>query len=359
MPGLYIGSTQPKAGKTLCVCSMGVLLQKRGCKIGYMKPVGHNLKIVEAGSGDADALVVQEVLGLDAAPDVLTPVLRPDSWSTLSLTPRRQELAGSLELVRKSYAAVGKGKDLTLVSGSGMFPSAGQFAGVNGPTLVNELDLKVLLIESCDDSINFDAILFAKHLLGDRLLGVILNKLNEKNIPLAFKWMAPYLESYGVSVLGMIPYERELNVIRSMNLAYELGGRIVAGNSSASSTGITGFLIGAMQVDSFMMHLRAKSACAVVVGGDRTDLQLAALCQKGHCLVLTGNIGPHELVRSRAEKQGVPIIVVKEDTYVVARRIARVLEGQKFSDLEQINRGIRLFDSSIDLDLLLAAINCG
>lgn len=355
MPGLYIASTRPKTGKTLCACAMGVLMQRQGLSVGYLKPVGEEPKRVEAGKGDAGALVVQEVLGQDALPEDLTTVMRHTAWGELGNCPLRGEAA--LERIKKSYAEISRGKDWTLVNGSGSFPAAGQFAGVDGLTLVHTLDLRVILVETLEDGLDFDAVLLMQKHLGPRLAGVILNKVPPAEIPLCRQWLTPYLESYGVKVLGIIPNEPELKVIRCMNLAYELKGRIVAGNNSAAKLGITGFLIGSMQIESFMTRVRDKTANAIIVGGDRTDLQLAALCAKGNCLVLTGNISPDELVRSRAEKLDIPVIVVAEDTYTMARRIARILEDRKFDDMAQINRGVRLFDESMNLPLLLRALN--
>lgn len=357
MPGLYIASTRPKTGKTLCACAMGVLMQRQGLSVGYIKPVGEELKIVEAGKGDAGALVVQEVLGQEALPEDLTTVMRHTAWGALGACP----VCGpeALQRIKKSYAAISKGKDWTLVNGSGSFPAAGQFAGVDGLTLVDSLDLRVILVETLEDGLDFDNVLLMQKRLGDRLAGVILNKVPTSDIPLCRRWLTPYLESYGVKVLGIIANEPELKMIRCMNLAYELKGRIVAGNSSAAKLGITGFLIGSMQIESFMTRVRDKTASAIIVGGDRTDLQLAALCAKGNCLVLTGNISPDELVRARAEKLDIPLIVVTEDTYTMARRIARILEDRKFDDMAQINRGIRLFDESIKLEALLHGLNNG
>ncbi|MDR2892746.1 MAG: AAA family ATPase [Deltaproteobacteria bacterium] len=371
MPGLYIASTQPRAGKTLCACSLGVILQKRGYRVGYMKPMGYEHKQVEAGRGDAGALVVQELLGQEAMPEKLTPLLRPSGWPDLGAwfsplssgssfgQPGPANPAGpsaQLNDIRQAYAEISRGNDLTLVSGSGIFPAWGQFAGLDGLTLVNELDLRVLLVESCEDGFDFDSVLFMRKLLGERLCGVILNKIAPADLPLYQKLAATFLESRGVRVLGLIPQEPELNVIRCMQLSYELNGRIVAGNNSASALGIKDFIIGSMQVESFMAYMRSRSACAVITGGDRADLQLAAMCGKENCLVLTGNIGPGELVRSRAEQADVPVIVVREDTYTVARRIARILKGRKFNDLRQMDFGLRLLQNNADVDGLLACL---
>jgi BioD-like phosphotransacetylase family protein len=355
MLGLYIGSTHPKAGKTLCATALGVLLQKKGVKVGYIKPVGDDPKSVETGNGDAGALVVQELLGQDVLPEDLTPVMCALNWTALGMARCDDYAARNLTAVKKAYASIAKGHDLTLVSGVGVFPVAGQFAGVDGLTLVNELNLQVLLVETIENGINFDAVLFAKRLLGKRFLGVILNKLPKEDVHLCRKWVLPYLKSYDVDVLGIIPNDQELNVIRCMDLAYELKGRIVAGNNRAAGMGITNFTIGSMQIDAFMAHIRDKSSCAIILGGDRTDLQLAALCSNLNCLVLTGNIGPSELIRVKAEAQDVPIIVVKENTFAVARRINQILKSHKFNDLEQINRGISLFDQSVDIELFWSA----
>jgi BioD-like phosphotransacetylase family protein len=352
MLGLYIGSTNPRAGKTLCATSLGVLLQKKGLKVGYFKPVGDDPKAVEAGNGDAGALVVQELLGQEALPEDLTPVMCTSNLAALGLARGEDCGLQNLTAIKKAYGRIALGKDLTLVSGIGVFPAAGQFAGIDGLTLVNELNLQVLLVETIENGINFDALLFARRLLGKSFLGVILNKLPEVDVPLCRKWVLPYLKSYNVDVLGIMPNDQELNVIRCMNLAHALNGRIVAGNNRAAGMGITGFTIGSMQMDNFMAHIRNKSSCALIVGGDRTDLQLAALCDSRNCLVLTGNIGPSELVRVKAEAQDVPVIAVKDNTYAVARRISRILKSHKFVDLEQINRGISLFERSIDLDRL-------
>lgn len=351
MQGLYIASTHPRSGKTLVSCSLGVLLQREGFKLGYMKPIGEILKRVEAGNGDADALIVQEVLGQYAAPETLTPVMIP-SWSELILTKNKDYAAERLAEVKNAYAEISKGKDIMLVSGTSSAPFSGSFAGLDSMTIVNELDLKVVLVERYDNGVNYDSILFMRKALEGRLVGVVLNDIPNEEIPAVENIMLPFLENSGVRVLGLVPHDSRLNSIRSMDLAYALGGRIVAGNCNASNI-VEGFLIGTMQVESFMTHLRSHPGSAVIVGGDRADLQLAAIHGKAPCIVLTGNLGPHELVRTKAEQVGVPIIVTKEDSYQVARNMSRVLKGKKFHELAQIQAGVTVMSSSLRLGALM------
>jgi len=117
------------------------------------------------------------------------------------------------------------------------------------------------------------------------------------------------------------------------------------------------FLIGTMQVDNFMMHLRRREGCAVIVGGDRSDLQLAALYANSPCIILTGNIAPSELIRAKAEAVGVTLVVVKEDTYSVARVMARILKSKKIRDLNQIRLALSLVENALDLRTILDIIH--
>lgn len=352
MQGLYIASTHPRSGKTMVSCSFGVLLQRLGYKVGFMKPIGEILKRVEAGNGDSDALIVQEVLGQYVLPEALTPVMIP-SWSELILTQTEGYAGERLAEVKKSYAEISEGKDLMLLSGTSSAPFSGSFAGLDSMTLVKELDLKVVLVERFENGINFDSLLFMNKILEGRLVGCVINDIPPDELPAVESIMEPFLRGGGVEILGLVPHDPRLTSIRCLDLAFSLGGRIVAGNRSASNM-VEGFLIGTMQVDSFMTHLRANPGCAVIVGGDRADLQLAALHGKCPCLILTGNLGPHELVRIKAEEAGVPVIVSKDDSYQVARSMASILRGKKFHELAQIQAGVAVVNESLRMDLLLA-----
>ena len=56
------------------------------------------------------------------------------------------------------------------------------------------------------------------------------------------------------------------------------------------------------------------STVAVILGGGRTDLAIAALDTGASLLVLTGGIYPHVQVLNKAEMTGTPILMVPHDT---------------------------------------------
>jgi hypothetical protein len=355
MAGLYIASTTPRAGKSLLTFSLGVLLQKSGLSVGYMKPLGRLPQKHEELMGDADALVIQEVLGQNVPADALTQVMLPHDLHSLAIAEREQEDDTALTRIRNAYRRISEGKDIMLVSGAASFPAAGRFARVDGMRLVRELDLKVLFVERYTGQINFDELLLLKDLLGQAQIGLILNDVPEREIRNVYKILKPWLEEHGITVHGVLNHEPGLTAMRVSDLAYGLDGRIVAGNDQAARM-VTGFLLGSMQVDNFMLHLRNRAHCAVIVGGDRSDLQLAALHAKTPCIILTGNIIPSELIQTKAEAAGVTLIMVREDTYSVARSMSRILRSKKLRDLDQIRLAIALAEKNLNTESILRAL---
>lgn len=351
MTGIYLGSTTARAGKSIISFSLGVLLQKLGLNVGYMKPVGRTPRKRDDGVGDADAFVVQEVLGQNLAPSLLSPVMLPENLHALAMVDRSDKET-ELGRITRAYEQISSGKDITLVSGSGSFPAAGSCCNVNGLVIMQALGLKILFVERLNYPANYDHLLLFKDLLKDDMLGVVLNDVPENEMRDCEEILAPWLKAQGIEVLGIMGHERRLAAIRILDLAHGLGGRIVTGSSRGSRM-VQGFLIGTMQVDNFMMHLRGKPGSAVIVGGDRADLQLAALHADSPCIILTGNIPPSELIRKRAEARGVTLVSVREDTYTVARSMARILRFKKTLDLDQIRLAASLVEKSLNVEKLL------
>ena len=351
MTGIYLGSTTARAGKSLIAFSLGVLLQKAGRSVGYMKPVGLTPRKRDYGIGDADAFVVQEILGQSVHPAPLSPVMLPDNLHSLAMLDRNDR-ATALQSITKAYEQISAGKDITLVSGTGPFPSTGSCRNAGGLAILRELGLKILLVERLNYPVNYDHLLLLKDLLKDELLGVVLNDVQEDEMRETAELLVPGLKAQGIDVLGVVGHERQLATIRILDLAHGLKGRIVTSSPRGSSL-VQGFLIGTMQVDNFMMHLRGKPGSAVIVGGDRADLQLAALHADSPCIILTGNIPPSELIRKRAEAIGATLISVREDTYTVARSMARILRSKKMLDLGQIRLAVSLVEKSLNMEKLM------
>ncbi|MDR0338775.1 MAG: hypothetical protein LBH65_00690, partial [Desulfovibrio sp.] len=161
----------------------------------------------------------------------------------------------------------------------------------------------------------------------------------------------PYLERKGVRVLGIIPRDPLMGSIRAHELADGLGGCLVAAKGRADGM-VENFLIGTMQVENFMIYFRRNPNAAVIVGGDRADVQLVAIEGKCPCLVLTGNLFPNDIIISHADSLNVPIVMVRQDTYTVAKKMENLLTRHKMRDVMKIRQGMQLVDSNLDFGII-------
>ncbi|MGE4552131.1 MAG: phosphotransacetylase family protein [Desulfovibrionaceae bacterium] len=344
MVGVYIGSTSSYSGKNLIAMAVGLKFQKDGLEVGYMKPVGAMPHMSEEKTGDDDAFFVQGVLGLEQDPALTTPVLVTRDFRVKAFTSGVGDLMGS---IKPAYETLAKGKDVMLVAGSGTFLGSGTYCGVDGAHVAHALGCKVVLVDRYAGELRYDYILRVKAAMGDDLAGVVLNDVPEHYISEAQDLLIPFLERQGVPVLGMVPSDPVLGSIKVGDLAERLSGKIVSAHNKADRV-VENFLIGTMQVENFMTHFRRHKNSAIIVGGDRSDVQLVALEGSCPCLILTGNLYPNDIILTRSEVLETPIIIVREDTYTVAKKMERILSSHKLRDAIKVTHGAQLVASNVD-----------
>ncbi|MDR2891482.1 MAG: AAA family ATPase [Deltaproteobacteria bacterium] len=352
-PALYIGSTSPYAGKNTIGIGIGLRLQKDGVNLAYMKPVGPLPYEQNGLRGDEDAAYVQDVLGLDAPPDQVTPVLVTQDFKVRAFSGQLEDSDKMLDRIREAGKKLSQGRDLLIMGGSGNMLS-GRYCGLDALTIIKKLNLKTIIVDRVERAVKYDALLALKDLLGDHLLGVVLNAVPTELMSEAESIVCPFLERNQLKVLGLLPHNPLMGAVCVDMLCEGLGGRILTARHNAAST-VESFLIGTMQVENFMTYFRRLSSPAVIVGGDRADIQLVAIEGACACLILTGNLYPNDIIIARADKLGVPIIMTRDDTYTAAGKIEQMLGRCKLRDPGKISQAAHLVSSKLDF----AAIRAG
>ena len=347
MSGLYIGSTTGYSGKNMIVMGLGMRLQKEGFNVGYMKPVGAMPVEIDGKLGDEDAVFVQEALGLDADPELVTPVVVTQDFKVKAFTGK---VEGLLDKIVEGYAAVSESRDVTLIAGSGSMYS-GKYCDTDAISVIDKLKVKTVIIDRFDKELKYDYLMVMKERLGDLLAGVVLNDVPPQFMDEVNQLLAPALEKKGVKILGVIPRDPLMGAIKVGDLADRLGGKIISAHNKAERV-VESFLIGTMQVENFMTHFRKKKNSAIIVGGDRADVQLVALEGDCPCLVLTGNLYPNDIILTRSEVLETPIIMVREDTFTVAKKMDDILSRHKLRDAIKIKQGAELVADNIDFEYL-------
>jgi hypothetical protein len=90
------------------------------------------------------------------------------------------------------------------------------------------------------------------------------------------------------------------------------------------------YLIGGMILDWGVLYFERFTNKAVIVRGDRPDIQMAALKTATSCLVLTGGHPPIQYVKYEAGEQEVPLIQVEADTLNTASTLESLQERVLF-----------------------------
>ncbi len=349
--GLYIGGTRAYAGKNMLCIGIGLRLQQDGVNLGYMKPVGLPADQDET-QGDEDALFVQDVLNLQQPARLVSPVLVTQDFRMRAFAGQSGDL---MPEIASAYEQLGQNRDMMLVCGSGHTLS-GRYCGLDGIRTVRELGLKALIVDRLQHEINHDELMNIKEQLGDSMIGAVLNDIPPSFMAEIDSVIRPFLERNGIPVLGVIPRDLLMSSIRAHELAEGLGGRLVAAQGRADGL-VENFLIGTMQVENFMTYFRRNPNAAVIVGGDRADVQLVAIEGNCPCLVLTGNLYPNDIILSRADTLNVPIVMVRQDTYTVAKKMEGLLTRHKMRDVMKIRQGAQLISSNLDFMAIRKALD--
>ena len=345
MGALYLGSTSGFSGKNMLAMALGLQFQKEGYNVGYMKPVGAVPSQDVEKKGDEDAYFVQEVLGLNEDPELVTPVVISPEFKAKAFAGECPDLVAK---IKKAYEKISKDTDIVIIGGSGSFFYSGKYCGVDGLTVSKALGAKVVLIDRFHQELNYDYLLAAKETIPDDFIGAILNDVPGQYMVEVESSIAPLLDRKDVQVLGVIPKDSLMGAIKVEDLAERLEGKIISAPDKTNRV-VEKFLIGTMQVENFMTHFRRQRNSAILVGGDRSDLQLVALEGKCPCLVLTGNLYPNDIIISRSEALEIPIIVVRDDTYTVAKKMEGILGSTKLRDMIKIKHGAQLVHSAVDI----------
>jgi len=107
-----------------------------------------------------------------------------------------------------------------------------------------------------------------------------------------------------------------------------------------------------MDFDKAMEYFKKTRHKAVIVGGDRPDIILAALETPTSCVVLTGGHYPNDILIAKAEEMKIPLILVKEDTYSTVQKVDQVIGRLRVKEEKKITVGRRLIEKEINFTLL-------
>ncbi|OPX20776.1 MAG: hypothetical protein BZ151_01990 [Desulfobacca sp. 4484_104] len=312
MHALYLTSTAVAIGKTALSYGLATRLKQDGLRVGYFQP----LVVADRGvSGEAlrkDASFMRTALDLAEPLELLAPVV-------LDAAALEEALAGKpnnyAEQIERAFVQVGQDKDLLLIEGAGTL-TEGLLLDLPPQALAARLNAQVLVLIKYTDELALNDLLAAKVQFGASFLGSVINEVPPAQREFVEHSVIPFLDSRRLKVYAALPQERLLIALTVNEIAEFLGAEVLNSADHGEDL-VENFLVGAMSVDAALSYFRRQPRKAVITGGDRADIQLAALETSTRCIILTGHIQPSPVILSRAEELGVPLLLARPDTLSV------------------------------------------
>ena len=178
---------------------------------------------------------------------------------------------------------------------------------------------------------------------GGRLAGVVINGRTRYMGHDTETRLVPAAETAGVKVLGVVPEDRTMLGVTVAEVASYLDGRNITDVDGMDRL-VEHFQVGGLGLDRGTDYFDLLERKAVVVRGDRPDIQMPALRTPMACMMLTMGIEPIEYVYYEAEEQDVPIIVVEQDTIPAMESLHGIHERARFDHPDKLARFTQLLN---------------
>jgi len=350
MKTLYIASSFRHTGKHLV--SLGIMkeLMLRKKKVGFFNPVGLTPHRKGKGYIDQDSEFFRKIIGIKEPSHLVCPIVLDRKLMRQATKNRSLE---RMQKIEKAYRKISKDKDVVVVVGFGNICS-GKYIGVDQISLINKMDARVLMVCPGDVEIYdiVDYLIPAQKAIGKNMMGVVFNRIPANRLESFRKDIViPLKKHYGIDTFGLIRMDDQLGSITVGQLFGNVNAKIICGRDHLDMP-VEKFAIGAMNLESATRYFRQIRNKAVITGGDRSDIQLAAIETSTRCLILTGNLNPAPLIVSRADERGIPIAVAGTDTFTVVDIVEHLFGHTALRDDVKAKRAVEIVKKNVNLNKL-------
>ena len=207
--------------------------------------------------------------------------------------------------------------------------------------VLDKFDAKVIFIEKNDD--NFVNI---EKLFNDRLVGFIVNGVKK------YKKNLSNDNESNKKIIAILEEQRFFMTKTVDAISKSLTTSDIIGEQNTDKI-IENYLIGGFVLDWGPEYFSTRKNVALVVRGDRPDVQLSAL-QSGtlNVLIATNNITPVEYVIYEAKKLKIPVVIVEENTEESIGKLSDSFEDYSFDHNDKIMHSNKLLNENINFDEL-------
>lgn len=352
MSYLFIGSTGDRAGQSLMAWAIGRRLLKNGLSVGFMKPFGTHSVRKDGHLTDMDGLLFKEVLGLTESLDSICPFpASAEEW--------RQNTPDELmNKIRSLAHNLSTDKDVLIIMGSKHIFFDSPSSPIPDTALISALEADCIIVNRFrKTSTSIYSILSVSSLLGEKIRGVIINRVPTEKMEGVRGQMIPSLVQKGIPVSSALPEAPLLSFLSLREIRDIIDGKLLCGddrlgqpvgNMTVGSTDLKGELIIFKKVYNKIILLEPSSP---VVGADKLPSQRSVAG-----ILLTGGRGPVPQLLQIAKKNNIPLMLVKQDCFAALERMEQVTPALTSEDEFKVSHFSELMDYDGALDRLLKSL---
>ncbi len=354
MKPLVFASNRSFSGKSSMCVGIGKILKEKGYKVGYLKPICMLPEKVGSCYVDEDVRYIIDILELEDEPQNICPLIFTEQSYDKALKEKIDSISMDyIGSIKKAFDVVSKNKDIVLIE-SARNLTYGSFAGISSKDICIALDAKAILIMKYENDV-VDKTLHFKNYFDSNFGGIIINMVPTEDKERIENLIVPFLKKIGLNLFGVIYSDKVLSSISIKDMARYLDGEILCAESNAGEL-VDSFMVGAMGHEMALRFFRAKPGKVVITGGDRADIQLAALETSTKCLVLTGNFQPSTIVLSRADELGIPMILVKYDTLTTVSKLNEILGRSNLHEIKKLDKLVEIIKNCVDIEKIISSV---
>jgi BioD-like phosphotransacetylase family protein len=359
---VYVAATRQNDGKTVTALGLLSAINEYFERVGYIKPVGQQVTMIEGHEIDKDASLMKEVFGIQNQLTDMSPVTIPRGFTEKYIEKGDPEKLR--RKVQQSYLRASHGKDFMVIEGTG-HAGVGSVVDLSNAEVAKILNAPVVLVTLGGigrpiDEVSINKALFDS--LGVELLGVVVNKVAEEKYEKIDRLVREGFGKRGIDVLGVVPFYPPLSSPTIRQLMEDINGELLCGEKGLDQSADK-IMIGDMPPHSALEFFRGNEL--LITPGNREDLILAAMSgcvigiSKAYCvkgIILTGGITPYKTIMKLVRRTNIPMILVKENTYETAQKLNNLIVKIRPEDTDKIKQATSLIKKYVDVESIISRV---
>ncbi|UFS69050.1 AAA family ATPase [Geomonas sp. RF6] len=355
---IFIAATGQHCGKTTISLCLMHLARKKYARVGFLKPIGPKLSVIDGVTVDKDAALIAEIYGLKQDLRHMSPVV-------LNRTYTRDFLDGKIgqampfESIKAACAELEKKNDFLVIEGSG-HGGVGSVIGMNNAQIARALDAPVILVTNGGigcvvDAVQLNAALFAQE--GADVKLVLVNKLLPEKRESALGYLQKAFHGKPHQIAGALAYSSILANPTLLDLA-NLLGRPLHGDQGGRSRIVHNIQLGAASSQRVIDTLRDSTVLISTSSRDELIVTTSALYnipayrRKLIGLVIPGYTNISTISQKILDDSNIPYIRVEMTSAEVFSALSEHVSKLTADDQEKINLIQSTAEQSIDFEVI-------